>query len=298
MSTQRNIQLLLIDPQNDFCDIPDAELPLDPKSVAAGRPTPMTRPALPVAGADADMKRLAVFIDRVGPSLTGIHVTLDSHNPVDIAHPAWWQNAAGDSPPPFTVISSADIDGGIWQARDQRFAAHSRRYVEALEQRGRYLLVIWPEHCLIGSWGNNIHRAVKDALDAWARASLKQVDFIPKGINPTTEHYSAVQAEVPDSDDLSTLPNTRLISVLAAADLVIVAGEALSHCVANTVRDTANLFGEDNIRKLVLLTDCASSVPGFENLGADFVRELKARGMRTALSTELLVQSTAQGNQA
>jgi nicotinamidase-related amidase len=127
---------------------------------------------------------------------------------------------------------------------------------------------------------------------------MKQVDFILKGINPTTEHYSAVQAEVPDPDDPSTLPNTRLVNTLAAADLVIVAGEALSHCVANTVRDIANLFGPDAIRKLVLLTDCVSSVPGFENLGADFVRDLKARGMQTALSTELFIQPSVQGSTA
>ena len=71
MNTRPNIQLLLIDPQNDFCDIPGA--------------------ALPVVGANEDMNRLAAFIDRVGGSLSAIHVTLDAHHPVDIAHPSWWQ---------------------------------------------------------------------------------------------------------------------------------------------------------------------------------------------------------------
>ena len=45
-----NIQLLAIDPQNDFCDLP-----------AAYRPTGHA-PSLPVAGAHADMQRLAAFI--------------------------------------------------------------------------------------------------------------------------------------------------------------------------------------------------------------------------------------------
>ena len=54
----KNIQLLIIDPQNDFCDIPERELP-----VSQGY---RTKPALPVTGADADMKRLAKLIERFG----------------------------------------------------------------------------------------------------------------------------------------------------------------------------------------------------------------------------------------
>ena len=43
------------------------------------------------------------------------------------------------------------------------------------------------------------------------------------------------------------------------ADLIFVAGEAGSHCLANTVRDIANNFGDDTyVKKLVLLTDATS----------------------------------------
>lgn len=262
------VHLLVIDPQNDFCDIPGA--------------------ALPVPGANADMKRLANFIGRTGEKLYDIHVTLDSHNPVDIAHPSWWRNAAGENPAPFTAISEADVKNGIWAARNPLAQSYSNQYVEALEANGRYQLFIWPEHCLIGSWGHNVHSDVFQALSAWGRKKLETVDFVTKGSNPKTEHYSAVQAEVPDPADASTTLNSSLISTLQEADVVVIAGEALSHCVASTVRDIANNFGEENIKKLVLLTDCTSSVPGFEKLGEEFVREMTARGMRTALSTEYL----------
>lgn len=288
MRSAQRIDLLVIDPQNDFCDIPDAELPADPAVAATGTHKALARPALPVAGADADMKRLAAFIDRVGRKLYDIHVTLDSHNPVDIAHPAWWINGQGAAPAPFTMISVADVKAGLWRARNPLAQAHSLKYVEALSALGRYSLVIWPEHCLIGSWGHNVHSAVKASLDRWAREKLEVVDFVTKGSNPMTEHYSAVQAEVPDPSDPSTLLNGRLIKTLAEAEMVVIAGEALSHCVANTVRDIANNFGEENIRKLVLLTDCASSVTGFEDLGQQFVREMVGRGMRTAASRDFL----------
>ena len=276
--------LLIVDPQNDFCDIPVADQPIDLLNSGCTR-----APALPVAGADNDMKRLAAFINRVGSKLTDIHVTLDLHHPIDIAHPTWWTSATGESPAPFTVITSQDIAAGLWRPRNPLVHERSRQYVAQLDAAQRYALVVWPEHCLVGHWGHNVHATVAHALDAWARNKLAVVDYVTKGTNPFTEHYSAVQAEVPDPSDPGTLLNGRLIRALADADVVIVAGEALSHCVAHTVRDIANNFGEDNIRKLVLLTDCCNSVGGFEQLGQDFVAEMCARGMQTARSSDFVL---------
>jgi nicotinamidase/pyrazinamidase len=131
-----------------------------------------------------------------------------------------------------------------------------------------------------------VHLAVAQQLAQWGRDHHATVDYIFKGSNPFTEHYSAIQAEVPDADDPGTLVNTRLLGSLAQADGVVVAGEALSHCVANTVRDVARHLGTEGARKLTLLVDCTSSVRGFEAFGADFLREMKGRGMATARSTE------------
>ena len=64
------------------------------------------------------------------------------------------------------------------------------------------------------------------------------------------------------------------------------AGEARSHCLANTVTDIADNFGEDNIKKMVLLKDACSDVQGFEQQGEDFVKNMKARGMQTSTTKE------------
>ena len=45
----------------------------------------------------------------------------------------------------------------------------------------------------------------------------------------------------------------------------MIAGEALSHCVAGTVRDLADGLGDEQVGKLVLLTDCTSTVGGFDH---------------------------------
>ena len=69
------IHLLVIDPQKDFMDDSDS--------------------ALPVSGANEDMNRLADMIDRIGDKIADIHVTLDSHQVIDVGHSGFWRNQTG-----------------------------------------------------------------------------------------------------------------------------------------------------------------------------------------------------------
>ena len=282
MSTASSTRLLIIDPQNDFCD-----LPVTAGTVAPDDRANTARPALPVPGADADMRRLAALIDRIGAALEGIEVSLDSHHPMDIAHPGWWLDEAGRPPDPFTVISVDDVAGGRWRTRDPAVGQRSLDYVLRLREQGRYALVVWPEHCLIGHWGHNLHAAVADSLDRWSRAQGRTVDYLFKGSNPFTEHYSALRAEVPDPADPGTRDNPGLLSRLATADRVLVAGEALSHCVASTVRDLADALGPAWLSRVVLLSDASSPVAGFEALGQSFADDVRARGARWSTCADL-----------
>lgn len=259
------IHLLVIDPQVDFCD---------PKG------------NLYVAGADKDMERLAVMVNRLGSKLDDIHVTLDCHHLVDIAHPIFWKDANGNHPNSFTIITMDDLRAGRFTTTVPAAMPRAMKYVESLAINGRYPLCIWPPHCLIGTPGNNIYRPLLEAIIRWEEQNIAEVDKVTKGSNPWTEHYSAVQADVPDPQDPSTMLNTRLIQTLQEADVIAIAGEALSHCVANTIRDIADNFGDDNIKKFVLLEDCSSNVAGFEFLGEQFVKDMVARGMKISKSTE------------
>jgi nicotinamidase-related amidase len=110
---------------------------------------------------------------------------------------------------------------------------------------------------------------------------------VTKGSNPWTEHYSAVQADVPDPADVTTQLNTGLIKTLEEADIILVAGEAGSHCLANTVRDIANNFGDASyVGKLVLLEDATSPVPTFDKFQDDFVAEMTAKGMQLSTTVD------------
>ena len=261
------LQLLVIDPQIDFCD-------------PGG--------ALSVARADQDMARLAQMVERLAPRLDQIHVTLDTHHFVDIAHPIFWQDAHGIHPAPFTIISAEDVALGRWIAAQPEARERASAYVQALAVHGRYPLCIWPPHCLLGSRGHDVQPVLFDALQGWERR-YAVVDYVQKGSNIYTEHYSAIQADVPDPADPSTQVNTALVESLKQADILAVAGEAGSHCVANTVRDLADQFGDDALlSKIVLLRDAVSPVGGFETLEDSFISEMTARGMRLSTTTEFL----------
>ena len=247
-------QLLIIDPQNDFCDVPAAWRPIDPLTGAA------VAPALPVAGAHADMQRTAALIRAAGAALTDITITLDSHHHVDIAHPTFWQEADGGGVTPFTQITAAQVRAGAYRPRDPAALPRTLAYLDELESRGRYTLMVWPVHCEIGTWGHGVHADVRAAYDEWEGNHLRGVRKVTKGENPWTEHYSAIQAEVPDAGDEHTQTNTALLAELDRAGLLLIAGEASSHCVrATTEHIVANLPG-GRPERIVLLTDCMSPV--------------------------------------
>jgi len=290
----QNIQLLLIDPQNDFCDLPADWCPRDPLSGHT------LEPALPVSGAHADMLRLAALIRQGADGISAITLTLDAHHRFDIAHPTFWKigegsergaggtNDAGGPVAPFTSITAAQVRGGSFAPKNPAMLPKALAYLDALEQRARYTLMVWPVHCEIGSWGQAIHPALKAACNDWEERHLAVAQKVSKGSNPWTEHYSALQAEVPDANDTATQLNRTLIADLDRADLILIGGEASSHCVRATTEHLADNLPSGQLSKLVLLTDCMSPVGGFEAQQREFLADMARRGLRLATSAEML----------
>lgn len=259
-------QLLIIDAQVDFC-----------------RPGA----ALSVPGADEDTKRLATMLVRSFDMFDDIRVTLDSHQPVHIAHPICWVDKNGKHPAPFTLIQLQDVEGTNpqWKAANPTWQQRQVDYIKALAAGGRYVLCIWPPHCLIGTEGHSLMPEINAALRKW-QDTFAMVDFVTKGSNPLTEHYSVVKADVPDASDPSTQINTSFIRRLQEADRILIGGQALSHCVCNSVTDIANEFGDEHVQKLILLEDACSPVPSFEAMADNFIKEMTARGMKIAKTTD------------
>lgn len=268
------VHLFVIDPQKDFMDDPDS--------------------ALPVPGANEDMRRFATLVRRIGRRVDDIHVTLDSHRIIDVGHPGFWVDSKGNSPAAFTIISVDDIVNGIWTPRIQQFRGRMLAYARDLAAKGNYPIIVWPEHCIIGSPGHNVQADLFAALKEWERTECATVDYVAKGTNVFTEHYGALMAEVPDPEDPSTQLNTELLKILARADIIAFAGEALSHCVKSTITQIADNIGPEHVKKFHLLTDCMSPVPkigdgpDFPAIGAQWLLDMQGRGVTLTTSTDFL----------
>jgi nicotinamidase-related amidase len=283
---KRSLHLLVIDPQNDFCDLPADWLPVDP---ATGG---VLRPALPVAGSHADLQRVARLIEQGGTGLSAISITLDAHHRLDIAHPTFWQQADGAAVTPFTQIEAAQVRAGTFLPRDpQRCRAH---WPISMPWKPPGATASWSGRCTARSAAGAVRSTpVCAAYNGWEERTLGVVTKLGKGSNPWTEHYSAVMAEVPDEDDPATQLNRGFIATLAQADTVYITGEAGSHCVrATTEHIAANLDAAGRAR-LVLVTDCMSPVAGFEAQYQDFLVAMSQAGVRLATSEQVLQELQA-----
>jgi nicotinamidase-related amidase len=261
--------LIIIDPQNDFCDIPGA--------------------ALPIIGADADMRRLASFIRTARSKLSDLILTLDSQPTVAFERVTFWKTRAGKPPAPFTEITAAQVRAGEYLPRDPTMLAEVLAYLDALEASGRYRLMVWTVHCVVGTPGHNIHPAVAQAIAEWEECTQRGALKVLKGTNPYTEQYSAVRAEVPRADDPSTQRNPLLVErTLSFQNRLFVAGEASSHCVPATFDDLFAEMTPEQIRRVVFLKNCMSPVPGFAANAEQFFDRARALGAQVMNTTEAL----------
>jgi nicotinamidase/pyrazinamidase len=315
------LHLMIIDPEWDFCwpglghffdlDGPEWEAMSPLLKLALG---PMfdllVQPGkLYVPGAWESMERLAAMVDRLRNKIDDITVTLDAHQIVDQAHPIWWKEAvSGKRPDPFTllgmvgnVIQSLDPTQGM-AGTGVEYTTYlptlldnggatskgSRGYLSALEARGRQKHVVWPVHCEIGALGSIVVPTLMAALQRW-QETFATVNFLTKGSNIFTEHYGAIEAEVPDPNDESTQVRTKTVSALAEADIIAWGGLASTHCLAETFKGVVENFADPRyVQKMVLLEDATAPVPGFEFLYDAFVAEMVPKGMKIATTDTYL----------
>ncbi|MEG4580681.1 isochorismatase [Microcoleus sp. MON1_C5] len=289
------ICLLIIDAQNTFC-LPEFELFVGGHSGS---------------GAVDDNLRLCEFIYRNLNAITTIAPTMDTHTAMQIFHPIFWIDEAGEHPvPAATSITLEDVQKGIWKVNPAvahsisgaHFSALEKQacyYVKKLSDDGKYPLIIWPYHSMLGGIGHALVSAVEEAIFFHTIARDSQALFEIKGGNPLTENYSVLRPEVLDGFDGNPIAekNAKFIDKLLDFDAVIIAGQAKSHCVAWTIDDllTEILARDPNwAKKVYLLEDCTSPVvvPGVvdftEQADAAFQR-FAAAGMNVVQSTELIL---------
>lgn len=292
---ETRIHLLLIDVQKDFC-FPEGTLYVGGRS---GR------------GAIEDSRRIADLVYRNLDAITEITTTLDTHLAFQIFFPSFWLDKADQPLSAFRTITSDEIAAGevrpnpamakwlcggnyTWLCKQVLF------YCKELERVGKYQLYLWPPHCLLGSDGHALAGVIHEArlFHAFTRTSQSSVEV--KGGNPLTENYSVLRPEVLSRFDGAPLAqrNTQFIQTLLAADAVVIAGQAASHCVKSTIDDLLGEIAAQDpalARKVYLVTDCMSAVTvpdGKGGFAADFTAQADAALQRFADAGMHLVTST------
>jgi nicotinamidase-related amidase len=280
--------LLTVDIQNTFC-IPEFEL------FVAGRSG---------TGAVDDSRRLCEFVYRNLGTITQIVPSLDTHHAMQVFHAIWLVDEDGNHPAPYTLVSAEDVEAGRWKVNTAVAEAlgigvdyarrHLAHYTRRLADGGKYDLTVWPYHAMLGGIGHALVSAVEEAAFFHGVARYSQPDFQVKGDNALTEHYSMLGPEVtegPDGDRLGG-KNTKLIDKLLTFDVVVVAGQAKSHCMAWTIDDLLEdeAAGERLAERTYLLEDCTSPVvvPGI----VDYTDEADAAFERYAAAGMHVVRST------
>ena len=284
------INLILVDVQNTFC-LPDFELFVSGRSGM---------------GAVEDNRRLCEFIYRNLGAITGISLTMDTHRAMQIFHPIFLIDEGGNHPGPYTLVTHQDIVEGRWRFNPAAAAnlgispeagqAHLLHYTGKLEEQAKYDLTIWPYHALLGGIGHALVSAVEEAIFFHTIARQSQPTLVPKGQIALSESYSAIGPEVlysPMGEQLAS-KDPRFLESVKENDVVIVAGQAKSHCVAWTMEDLlAQIQAEDAqmAEKIYLLEDCTSPVvvPGvidYTDQADQAYQRFQEAGMHVVRSTE------------
>lgn len=247
--------------------------------------------ALSVPGALGDVERLIDWIYKNAHGISAICASLDTHTKMQIFHSAWWRDNSGKHPEPFTQITLEDIKAGKWMALMN--PKWSVQYVDQLEKAAKKNLMIWPDHCLVGTDGQKLVPALAEAIHYHSAARGATPKFLEKGTVPQVEHYGIFAAEVPyPKNPKASGLNTEYLDLIAQYDRIYVAGEAKSHCVLETMRQMLSYFASqpEVIAKIRFLVDCTSSVAhptiNFEAIAQEALAEMEKQGVQMVKSTE------------
>lgn len=248
----KSVLLVCIDMQQDFMD----------------------NGSLGVPGAIGDVERLTRFIYTNMDDITSIAFSLDTHFPQQIFHPYWWRDKDGNQAPPFTVITLQDIDNGTW--KPMRWPLESREYVEGLHKASKKDLVIWPYHCIQGTSGHSLENQLAAMIYFHSISKRSVPRVLNKGYDPLSEMYGIIKPEF----DRKNYYDLKFLDFISQFEMVLIAGEAKSHCVMESIKQILEHFYNSPdknrmLKKIYILEDCMSVIPGFEESTAKAFDEFR-----------------------
>lgn len=238
--------------------------------------------ALFVSNANRDVVNISNFIRKHHFEIDYVALTLDSHQPIHIAHQCYWKNEIGESPSLFSVVSSEDVRSEKWIPQYNKEQA--LLYLDHLDLRGE-VCTIWPMHCILGTKNWALDDILMDELVQWSIHTGYSYELYYKGYSQSTEHYSIFRAAVEWDSEPETKLNVKLLSTLEQYNEVILVGEAADYCVASSLNDILK-ESDELAKKMTVLTDCMSWINPSNERAKSIFKQAEKQGARFSTSFE------------
>lgn len=193
----------------------------------------------------------------------------------------------GEHPRDYTAVTAEMIwhkeknaNGLWWPVLDQD---ENFDYGQKLKEKRGTPIVTWPRHCTRFTPGQSIDQAV------WAcivlHALLRRIEplIFMKGLTRKSEYYGILGPEVIIAGDTNAQMNLPGLQLYTQFDIIIIDGQAGSHCVLRTVQQLFEYIMEkapDQISKLIVVKDGVSCIPGYETETEAAYIEMEKRGLR------------------
>lgn len=290
------VALLPIDVQLTFCD-PKAQLYVGGRSGT---------------GAVDDSRRTCEFIYKNARVITRIHPTMDTHRRAQIFHSAFWLDAKGNQVPAFSMITLDGVERGDFQVNPkvafsalgnasaiaylQQYALH---YVRQLTSDGKYALFVWPYHAMLGGIEHGFVPSVHEAFFYHNVLRESETSHEIKGGNPLSENYAITHPEVTQDHKGRAIGarNQKFLETLLNYDVVIICGQAKSHCVAWTISGVLEDIQKRDAslaKKIYLVEDLSSPVVtpaiDFTDMADEAFAKFAKAGMHVVKSTTPMSQ--------
>ncbi len=205
---------------------------------------------------------------------------------------------------PFPIITPQNCwhpkhnPNGCWKpiVTAQKYLDETWEYVNALG-----LVVLWTKHCHRFTLGATIEPVVManimyhNFLRGWLEA---EPAWYTKGVSWRTEYFGILAPEFEIADDENAQLTLNILQLfdgfpdqgILPFDLIIVTGQAASHCVLRTMQQMVKHIEESGrdeaIKKIIYLSDTSSTIIGFEEATEKAHTELQAKGVQMTTTKE------------
>lgn len=255
--------------------------------------------SLGVPGSRDDISRTIKWLYRNAHKVTRVMLSADDHTMKQIFFPCWWRDRDGNEADPNTVITHIAVASGVWipnydklipdEKDPSKMVSYCQEYVRHLEEQGNQELRIWPYHATSQTFDANIEAQLSAMVYYHGRCRQNDPFIARKGDDPWTEMYSLIKPEW----SIDNYVNRPVLNEFCNYDVIVFTGEAASHCAGLTVYHTAENFAtvpESCRPRIVVLRDCMSPIPGFEDYTENLYKTLENKyGVLVTRSTEFML---------